>query len=91
VNSPKKSSGMTMADLKDWLLSNGCEVSPLPKGKATVLRATNPKNGETKYLYPPYDKPLFDYTVYNICCGLGIQIPKIVEYMKQVHDKIKRI
>lgn len=81
---------MTMAGLKDWLVFQGCEIKPLQEFQAKVILIYNPKTDRSKFLYPPFDKPLKDYTIYKICCELGVQIPDYVKYLKPLHDKINK-
>jgi len=91
MNTRENSVKMTKADLRDWVVSEGCEIKTLPEYKANVIYFVNPKTGDEAWIDLPFnDKPLNDYTVFRICCKLRIPVPTYAKYMKPLHDKIEK-
>jgi hypothetical protein len=91
MNTRENSSGMTKADLCDWIVSQGCEIETLAEYKANVIYFVNPQNGNEAWLDLPFnEKPLKAFTVCKICSDLQINIPTFAAYMKPLHDRIKK-
>jgi len=73
------------------VLSYGCKQEPLEEHKAKVIKFTNPKTSLEVYLNLPIDeRPVRDYTVCDICSKLGIPVPAQADYMKDMHNDIKK-
>lgn len=90
MSSHKDTINMTRADLYDWVRFHGCIIKPIPEYKAKIIKVENPRNGfETWINLPIDDTPVRDYTVFDVCNKLGIQIPTCATYMKPINDRIE--
>jgi len=54
MNTRENSVKMTKADLRDWVVSEGCEIKTLPEYKANVIYFVNPKTGDEAWIDLPY-------------------------------------
>ena len=81
---------MTRADLYDWLQSHGCTFSPIQEYKANVIYVENTQRCLQYWINLPIDeRPVRDFTVYKTCMSLCVPIPKHVEYMEDVANRIE--
>lgn len=66
---------MKISDFYKHLNNHQCKIEPLDSYSTPRIKITNTKNGQTAFLYGPFDSNINKGIAYKICMKLHIPIP----------------